>query len=298
MDEDAAAAAQLLKDLTGSYQELWPVILADEHTQTWLDDCTALVGEDNAQGAYEKLSSMVTGEVYGEDAVKAYANGGGAYFCGFTNDLVTLTVDGESSTISGTDKDGKELFRHTYHYIGMEPVRGLYEFESDDADSGEFTYFYFAPDTSAGISKGAFYRFYPSKEHLFYALLRQMHAELYGPAMQLLQEGRGTPARQLTQAILAGCRALDESGLCRFWEQDAPEILCAIPPEERRAQQEQEYAVFHRFLTQSGTLRVPEEQAVNALRSLILTVPMRKKLGEDYPHILFWMAQGICAQLF
>lgn len=151
---------------------------------------------------------------------------------------------------------------------------------------------------SAGISKGAFYRFYSSKEHLFYALLRQMHAELYGPAMQLLQEGRGTPARQLTQAILAGCRALDESGLCRFWEQDAPEILCAIPPEERRAQQEQEYAVFHRFLTQSGTLKVPEEQAVNALRSLILTVPMRKKLGEDYPRILFWMAQGICAQLF
>ena len=149
MDEDAAAAAQLLKDLTGSYQELWPVILADEHTQTWLDDCTALVGEDNAQGAYEKLSSMVTGEVYGEDAVKAYANGGGAYFCGFTNDLVTLTVDGESSTISGTDKDDKELLRHTYHYIGMESVRGLYEFESDDADSGEFTYFYFAPDTSA-----------------------------------------------------------------------------------------------------------------------------------------------------
>ena len=147
-DENEAAAAQLMKDLTGSYQELWPVILADEHTQTWLDDCTALVGEENAEGAYEKLSSMVTGDVYGEDAVKAYANGGGAYFCGFTNGLVTLTVDGETSTISGTDKDGNEMFSHTYHYIGMEPVRGLYEFESDDADSGEFTYFYFAPDTS------------------------------------------------------------------------------------------------------------------------------------------------------
>ena len=149
VDADKAAAAQLMKDLTGSYQELWPVILADENTQTWLDDCTALVGEDNAQAAYEKLSSMVTGDVYGEDAVKAYANGGGAYFCGFTQGLVTLTFDGETSTISGTDKDGKELFSHTYHYIGMEPVRGLYEFESDDADSGEFTYFFLAPDTSA-----------------------------------------------------------------------------------------------------------------------------------------------------
>ena len=102
-DENAAAAEQLLNDLTGSYQELWPVILADEYKQTWLDDCTALVVEDNAEAAFEKLSSMVTGDVYGEDAVKAYANGGGACICGFTKDLATLTFDGETSTISGTD---------------------------------------------------------------------------------------------------------------------------------------------------------------------------------------------------
>ena len=66
---------------------------------------------------------------------------------------------------------------------------------------------------SVGISKGAFYLFYPSKEHLFYALLRQMHTELYGPAMELLEQPKGTPAQQLTCAILEGCRALDESGL-------------------------------------------------------------------------------------
>lgn len=151
---------------------------------------------------------------------------------------------------------------------------------------------------SVGISKGAFYLFYPSKEHLFYALLRQMHAELYGPAMQLLAQPQGTPAEQLTKAILEGCRALDESGLCRFWEQDAPEILRAIPPEERQAQQEQERAAFCRFLAQNGAGDVPEELAMNALRSLILTVPMRKKLGADYPQILLWMAQGVCANLF
>ena len=161
VDENEAAAAQLLNDLTGSYQELWPVILADEYKQTWLDDCTALVGEDNAEAAFEKLSSMVTGDVYGEDAVKAYANGGGAYFCGFTNSLATLTFDGETSTISGTDKDGNVLFSHTYHYIGMEPVRGLYEFESDDADSGEFTYFFLAPDTSKDARKESVVKILP-----------------------------------------------------------------------------------------------------------------------------------------
>ena len=64
VDENEAAAAQLLNDLTGSYQELWPVILADECKQTWLDDCIALVGEDNAEAAFEKLSSMVSRQFF------------------------------------------------------------------------------------------------------------------------------------------------------------------------------------------------------------------------------------------
>ena len=146
--DNEADADQLLKDLTGSYQELWPVILADDYTQTWIDDCKEIVGEDNAEAAYEKLKSMVTGEVYGEEAVEAYKDGGGAYFCGFTQDMATVEFDGDTKTIKGYDKDEKELFSHTYHYVGMEETRGLYEFESDDADSGEFTYFYIAPDTN------------------------------------------------------------------------------------------------------------------------------------------------------
>ncbi len=148
-EDNKAAAEQLLKDLTGTYQELWPVILADEYQQIWLDDCKELVGEENAQAAYEKMASMVTGTVYGEDAVKAYADGNGVYDCEFTQGVSKLEFDGETSTIKGYDKDGNELFSHTYHYVGMEDIRGLYEYESDDADSGEFTYFCIAPDTSA-----------------------------------------------------------------------------------------------------------------------------------------------------
>ena len=147
-DENEVAAKQLFIDLTGTYQELWPVILSDEYEQMWIDHCAKLVGDENAKAAFKKLSSMVTGEVYGEEAVKAYKDGETAYFCGFTQGLSTLEFDGETSTIKGYDVSGKELFSHTYHYIGMEEVRGLYEFESDDADSGEFSYFFLAPDTS------------------------------------------------------------------------------------------------------------------------------------------------------
>lgn len=145
VDENEAVAEQLLLDLKGTYEELWPVILADEYHQVWLDDTAAIVGEENAEAAVEKLASMVTGTVTGEEAVEAYQDGGMAYCCDFLQDVERFTFDG--STISGMDAEGKELFSHSYHYVGMEEIRGLYIYESDDADSGEFTYFCMAPDT-------------------------------------------------------------------------------------------------------------------------------------------------------
>lgn len=148
-DENEEAAKQLLSDLTGTYQELWPVILADEYQPVWIENCKKLVGEENAEAAYEKLASMVSGTVYGEEAVKAYADGNGVYDCAFTEGVNTLEFDGDQDRIMGYDADGNELFAHTYHFVGMEDVRGLYEFESDDVDSGEFTYFCIAPDTNA-----------------------------------------------------------------------------------------------------------------------------------------------------
>lgn len=146
--DDSQTAEQLLVDLTGTYQELWPVILSDEYEKIWIDNCGELVGEENAKAAYEKLASMVSGEIYGEEAVEAYADGNGVYDCSFKQGVDTLEFDGAASMIKGYDKDGKELFAHTYHYVGMEKIRGLYEYESDDTDSGEFTYFCIAPDTS------------------------------------------------------------------------------------------------------------------------------------------------------
>ena len=120
----------------------------EKYQQIWIDDCTELVGEENAEAAYDKLASMVSGTIYGEEAVEAYKDGNGVYDCSFTEGVNKLEFDGSDSVIKGYDSEGKEIFSHTYHYVGIEEVRGLYEFKSDDADSGEFTYFCIAPDTN------------------------------------------------------------------------------------------------------------------------------------------------------
>ena len=120
----------------------------EKYQQIWIDDCKELVGEENAEAAYDKLASMVSGTIYGEEAVEAYKDGDGVYDCSFKEGVNKLEFDGSDSVIKGYDSEGKEIFSHTYHYVGIEEVRGLYEFKSDDADSGEFTYFCIAPDTN------------------------------------------------------------------------------------------------------------------------------------------------------
>lgn len=145
ISDNQTSAEQLLRDLKGTYQELWPVVLSEEYTQVWLDNCAALVGTENAESAAEMLAAMVTGTLTGEDAVSAYQDGGMAYCCEFLQGVERFTFDG--NTISGTDENGNEIFRHTYHATGEEDPRGFAIFESDDMDSGVFTCFALAPDT-------------------------------------------------------------------------------------------------------------------------------------------------------
>ncbi len=141
-----AEAEELLKALTGTYEQLWDVVLADEYAQNWLDEAAAFVGEENAEEAVEMLQSAVTGTLYGEEAVEAYADSEAAAFdCEFLQGVEQITFDGE--TISGTDAEGNELFSHTYSYVGYDEQLGFYEYATADADAGEFTYFVLRGDT-------------------------------------------------------------------------------------------------------------------------------------------------------
>ena len=57
------------------------------------------------------------------------------------------TFEGQGHTISGLDAQGNEVFSHTYHKLDEENENGFLFYQSDDADSGDFTYFAFSPDT-------------------------------------------------------------------------------------------------------------------------------------------------------
>ena len=91
----------------------------------------------------------------------------------------------------------------------------------------------------AGISKGAFYRFYPSKEHLFLSMLERTHEEMYGSAEKVLDERTDLPLRERTmRAILEVFRVAETYNLIPFIREELPLLLRRLPQDvlERAAE--------------------------------------------------------------
>ena len=83
---------------------------------------------------------------------------------------------------------------------------------------------------AVGIAKGSFYKFYESKEMLFFAVLENVHSDLYGVADHALSETDGLPpSERAAKAALAVCRRLSDTGDMAFIENDAKLLLQRLP---------------------------------------------------------------------
>ena len=143
----AADAEDYLSGISGSYIELFPEMAKEEYRQIWIDAATPFVGADNAESTTDMLLGMCMAEPYGEAAVEKYTADPDsmAFNCYFLGGVKKFVMDGD--TITGLDAQGQEVFSHTYQKLDDDNESGTIFYQSEDADSGEFTYFAFAPDT-------------------------------------------------------------------------------------------------------------------------------------------------------
>lgn len=89
---------------------------------------------------------------------------------------------------------------------------------------------------AVGISKGSFYKFFDSKELLFFAVLEDIHTECFAAAQKSLQENAPLfPADRAAAAILAACRWLSKTKAFVFIENDADFLLHRLPEEVKTA---------------------------------------------------------------
>ena len=153
---------------------------------------------------------------------------------------------------------------------------------------------------AVGIAKGSFYKFYESKEMLFFAVLEGIHSELYGVADQALSETASLPtSERVAKAILAVCKRLSDTGDMIFIENDAKLLLQRLPEEVKKVHYHDDETHIRQLLEKydlvpkSGT-----SLAVATVFGLILTVSHKEQIGELYPQVLETLVNGTCRELF
>lgn len=153
---------------------------------------------------------------------------------------------------------------------------------------------------AVGIAKGSFYKFYESKEMLFFAVLEGIHAELYEVADRALCESDGLPtSERAAKAVLAVCWRLSDTGDMVFIENDAKLLLQRLPENVKNVHYHDDETHIRQLLEKYDL--VPKRGASLAaatVRGLILTVSHKEQIGELYPQVLETLVYGACRELF
>ena len=153
---------------------------------------------------------------------------------------------------------------------------------------------------AVGISKGSFYKFFDSKELLFFAVLEDIHTECFAVAQKSLQENATLlPADRTAAAILAACRWLSKTKAFVFIENDADFLLHRLPEEVKTAHYHDDETHIRQLLEKydlvpSGGISL----AAATVQGLILTVSHKEQIGELYPQVLETLVYGACRELF
>ena len=153
---------------------------------------------------------------------------------------------------------------------------------------------------AVGISRGSFYKFFDSKELLFFAMLEDIHTECFAAAQNALQENAALlPAYRAAAAILAACRWLSEAKAFVFIENDAEFLLHRLPEEVKTAHYHDDETHI-RTLLEAGGLQPKGGMALAAamVRGFILTVSHQGQIGALYPQVLETLVRGACQELF
>lgn len=153
---------------------------------------------------------------------------------------------------------------------------------------------------AAGISKGSFYKFFPSKELLFFAVLENIHTETYAVAEKALQDNAELPpTERAAKIILAACKYLSDTKAMTFIENDAEYLLRRIPEDIKDAHYHDDEIHIRQILEASELMpKGGMELATATIRGLILTVSHQGEIGKLYPQVLETLVHGACKELF
>ena len=139
---------------------------------------------------------------------------------------------------------------------------------------------------AAGISKGAFYGFYASKEALFMDIMEEIEARMRQEILAALDRPGPSPRSRLTQALKAAFRSLETTPMLQLFTGGDVELLFSrLEPGKLQRHLVADRAFLDELITRSRAagipIRINAQQLTELLYPLVLAVLHREDLGRQ-----------------
>lgn len=152
-----------------------------------------------------------------------------------------------------------------------------------------------------GISKGAFYKFYETKEHLCFEVIEDYHTEVFGEALNILKTRTDLEEKdRLAEALLTACRLMKENSMMDIMENDIVYLLRKLPTEVTENHYHSDDDHFKYLIEASGIkLKASTEFVSSVIRALMLGISHRKQIGEKhFGEVMELLIRGACDKLW
>jgi AcrR family transcriptional regulator len=155
--------------------------------------------------------------------------------------------------------------------------------------------------SAAGISTGAFYRFYESKELLFFEVFEDMDAEVMEAAAEVLRTRADlVPCERVILALMTCFGKLEDLGFMPAWEAESAYLLRKLPPEALANHQDGEGAQIVGLLTEFGMeASLPHADVAEIVQRLLISLSQLLAVDpEQSRRVSEFMVRAVCERLF
>jgi AcrR family transcriptional regulator len=136
----------------------------------------------------------------------------------------------------------------------------------------------------AGISKGSFYTFFPSREDFILSVFESWEAEYRGALVRQVTEGSGTAQERIERFLVGTFEILArEPGLAKLGLKDIQTIIERLPPQRLAAHQAADSRVLAETFSlwvESGIIGADLVMAFQGLIPALFSIAMHR---EDFP---------------
>ncbi len=153
----------------------------------------------------------------------------------------------------------------------------------------------------ANISKGAFYKFYNTKEELFFEVLEDFHEVIYAEALHILQTRTDLPdAARLEEAFFQACKLVKSYAIMEVVEREMDYLFRKLPPSLIASHMASDAENIYALLQKGNiNLSIDPDFITAVMHAVICIVLNPKMVGEKYyDDALRLVIRGACKELF